>query len=545
MSSFINNLRIKQKLMLILAVVVVSIAVMQAMFLSSLKEELIADIKLSVQSVADVAHGTVKYFHQQQLDGVLTEDQAKQAAITALKGVRYGTDQYIWINDTSPVMVMHPVEPELIGKNLAGVKDANGKAIFVEMVNVVKPTGAGFVEYQWIRPGGDQAIDKISYVEKFDPWGWIIGTGVYVDDVDAAYTQVVVHSLLLFGGTLLVMLAVVLLMSNSIVSQVSTLQAVMDKVAHSKDLTQRVPHVGDNELGVMADSFNEMLAAFEISVNDVLQSVEQLASASEELSVISSQTSEGVTRQHQEIDVIASAMEEMSVSVKEVSGSIEGAGAATEYAQNEAEKGHQVVDDTRSSINGLAEEVERASQVIHGLEKDCENIGTILDVIRGIAEQTNLLALNAAIEAARAGEQGRGFAVVADEVRTLAKRTQDSIEEIEAMIERLQSCSKNAVSVMDVGRKKAKVGVEQISDVAESLNLINDTVSTINSTRAAIAVIASQQASVANEMSSNIINVSGVAETTSQGAQQTSVACADLARLAEELSGITHRFKVS
>ncbi|PIE41845.1 MAG: chemotaxis protein, partial [Gammaproteobacteria bacterium] len=545
MFNLLNNLSIKKKLMLILAVVVFSIAVMQVSFLSSLKKELYEDNKVNVKSAGELAITTVEHFYQQYRNGALTEEQARQQAMATLKAMRYEDDQYVWIIDTTPTVIMNPFKPELIGKNVGGVKDPNGKAIFLEMVNTVKQNGEGFVEYQWMRPGDDQLYDKVSYVKKFDQWDWVVGTGVYVNDINATFTEIAIHAALFFGGVFLLMLAVVILIANSINSRVSVLQTVMKKVAHNKDLTQRAPQMGDNELGAMADAFNEMLATFETSVNDVMQSVERLSSASDELSVISSQTSEGVGRQYQEIEVIASAMEQMSVSVGEVSGNTESAAASTEHAHNEAEKGHQVVNNTRSAINGLAEEVERASEVIHGLEKDCDNIGTILDVIRGIAEQTNLLALNAAIEAARAGEQGRGFAVVADEVRTLAKRTQDSIEEIEAMIERLQTCSKNAVSVMDVGREKATMGVEQISEVAKSLNAINDTVATIKNTSASIALTASEQASVANEMSANILNISNVAEETSRGSEKTSTACAELAHLAEELSGITHRFKVS
>ncbi|PID43918.1 MAG: chemotaxis protein [Gammaproteobacteria bacterium] len=545
MSDYLNKLSIKKKLMLILAVVVFAMAMMQLMFLSSLKTELFEQGKLNSRYALEVAFSAVEHFYQDYRDGVLTEDQARHEAIEALKTIRYGGDQYIFISDMYPKVVMNPHHPEMKGRDVSAVKDPNGKAIFVEMVNEVKRSGQGFVKYQWTRPGGDQPLDKIAYVKGFAPWDWVVGAGTYVDDINTKYNQLAMHAVIFVGGVLLLMLGVIVLLSNSINRQVSSLQRVMKKVADSKDLTQRAPEMGDNELGVMAASFNEMLSIVETSMNDVLQLVEKLVTGSDQLSAISSKTSDNVTRQHKEIDVIASAMEEMSVSVNEVSGNTESAATSTEHAHSEAEKGHQVVSSTKSAINGLAEEVERASQVINGLEKDCENIGTILDVIRGIAEQTNLLALNAAIEAARAGEQGRGFAVVADEVRTLAKRTQNSVEEIEAMVDRLQVCSRNAVSVMGVGREKAQTSVERISEVAECLNVINDSVGAIKNTSASIATTASQQASVANEMSANISSISEVAETTSQGSQETSEACTDLARLADELSQITHRFKVS
>ncbi|PIE43457.1 MAG: hypothetical protein CSA50_04915 [Gammaproteobacteria bacterium] len=545
MSDFLNKLSIKKKLMSILAVVVFAMAMMQLMFLSSLKDELFEQSKLNSQYALEVAFSAVEHFYQDYRDGALTESQAKQEAIDALKTIRYGGDQYIFISDMYPKVVMNPHHPEMTGQDVSMIKDPNGKAIFVEMVNVVKRIGAGFVKYQWPRPGGDRPLDKIAYVKGFTPWGWVVGAGTYIDDINVKYNELAMGAVIFVGGILLFMLVVIVLLSNFINHQVSSLQKVMKKVADSKDLTLRAPEMGNNEIGTMADSFNEMLSIFQTSMNDVLQSVEKLVSGSGQLSAISSQTSEGVTKQYQEIDVIASAMEQMSDSVNEVSGNTENAAASTEHAHNEAEKGHRVVNSTKSAINGLAEEVERASQVINGLEKDCENIGTILDVIRGIAEQTNLLALNAAIEAARAGEQGRGFAVVADEVRTLAKRTQNSVEEIEAMVDRLQVCSRNAVSVMGVGREKAKTSVEQISEVAECLNVINDSVAAIKNTSASIATTASQQAAVANEMSANILSISNVAEATSQGSQQTSAACTDLARLADELSQISHRFKVS
>jgi methyl-accepting chemotaxis protein len=237
-------------------------------------------------------------------------------------------------------------------------------------------------------------------------------------------------------------------------------------------------------------------------------------------------------------------MEEMSSTVHEVSENITETATATEVAYDEASRGAGIAKATKEAIDRLSLQVNQSAEAVNGLEKDSKDIGSILDVIRGIAEQTNLLALNAAIEAARAGEQGRGFAVVADEVRGLAKRTQDSIEEIESMIARLQDRARKTAKEMQDGKNMSIASAEQIASLSISLEKIDSTVAIIKQMSMQIATSAEEQAAVANEISSSITRISGIAESTSGGANQTNISSGELAKLAEKLTAVVTRFVV-
>jgi len=251
-----------------------------------------------------------------------------------------------------------------------------------------------------------------------------------------------------------------------------------------------------------------------------------------------------VHQQQSEVNQVATAMNEMSATVQEVASNASHAAQAAQDASEQAGEGLKVVDHTISSINNLANAVEEASGVINQLESDTDNIGVVLEVIRGISEQTNLLALNAAIEAARAGEQGRGFAVVADEVRTLASRTQESTLEIRSMIESLQSGSTQAVEVMTKGKEQAAISVGHAQKAGESLNGITQAVSSISDMNTQIATAAEEQTAVAEEINQNIVNISQLGEQAVSGAQQTSDASEELARLSNELQMMVGQFRV-
>lgn len=310
------------------------------------------------------------------------------------------------------------------------------------------------------------------------------------------------------------------------------------------DLTVAVDYRGQDELGRVARAFNTMRERFHSMVSQLSSATGQLAAAAEETSAVNVQTSDGIRRQQSETEQVATAMNEMTATVQDVARNAAGAAEAAHAADREAADGRQVLNRTIVVINSLAAEVEKAAEVIGQLEQDSDAIGSVLDVIRAIAEQTNLLALNAAIEAARAGEQGRGFAVVADEVRTLASRTQQSTTEIQVMIEKLQSGAASAVKVMQSGHRQAQEGVSQVALAGNSLESITVAVASINDLNAQIASAAEQQSSVAEEINRNIVIVSGIGEQTSEGAQQTAATSEELAQLAAQLQGMVQQFRI-
>ena len=363
------------------------------------------------------------------------------------------------------------------------------------------------------------------------------------NSTDASYHQMItlVTSLLVGGITFSTLLAYLIIVG--IGKGVTKVEAAANQLAEG-DLRTRVDYTSNDEIGHIANAFNRMAERFGETINQVKDSISQLAAAAEETSVVNAQTTSGINQQQMETSQVATAINEMNATVHEVARNAVAAAQAAQEADNSFSEGKKVVGRIIGAIGELATEVEQSSQVIRELEKESENIGSVLDVIKSIAEQTNLLALNAAIEAARAGEQGRGFAVVADEVRTLAGRTQQSTREIEEMINRLQAGANKAVQVMETGKQKSQVGVEQAAAAGEALETINSAVDRINNMNTQIASAAEEQSSVTEEINRNIVNINQVAEQTAVGAKQTAMASDDLANLAEQLKKLVEQFKV-
>ncbi len=309
------------------------------------------------------------------------------------------------------------------------------------------------------------------------------------------------------------------------------------------DLRARLNAKGKTEFAWVSSSFNTFISKIAQTVNEISATSIQLADASRQLAQITETTERGVEQQLAETTQVATAMEEMTATVQEVARNAVRASEAATAADKEALTGKSIVSQAVDQINELANEVENAATVIHELENDSNSIGEVLSVIQGIAEQTNLLALNAAIEAARAGEQGRGFAVVADEVRTLASRTQNSTLEIQQTIERLQNRAKKAVSVMQNGRSQAASSVDQAASAGESITSISQRIDTITDMNNQIANAAEEQTAVAEEINRNINNISAVSNETSMGARRTSEACHELLKLADYLRDMVGNFK--
>lgn len=378
-----------------------------------------------------------------------------------------------------------------------------------------------------------------------------LGSSVFteLDQKSGEISQGVSRTQQLVGGVTLVALVLGLLIalwtSFGISRPLKKTNAMLKDISEGEgDLTLRLEVRSGDEVGQLAGNFNRFVEKLQGLIGEVAESTEQLAGAAEELSAVTGQSSRGVERQKEETEQVATAMNEMAATVREVARNAEQAATAAGEADAQAASGQQVVEETVGSIQAVATALERAGEVIEGVKAGSETIGTILEVITGISEQTNLLALNAAIEAARAGEHGRGFAVVADEVRTLSQRTQTATEEIRQMIENLKQGVGDSVTAMAASRTGVGEAVARAGSAGEALGRITEAVARITEMNTQIASASEEQTAVSEEINKNVTSIHAVAEETASSSQQASSAAVELARLGERLRGLVAQFQV-
>jgi len=571
MGRFLERLSIRNKIWGMVGLFVVSLLGVSVVDINTVRDVLMSEKRLKTRHLVEAGHSIVAHFHALQQSGQLDEAAAKAAAMAALKSMRYEKTEYFWINDfTAPVpkMVMHPTVPALDGKVLDAAKfncatslqvgldgpiqHTDGKKnLFVAFNEVANQASHGYVTYDWPKPksgGGttDELYPKLSFVMKFEPWGWLVGSGIYIDDVNQAVKVQAMQSIgaVAAVGVLLILLAS--LLAKGITRPLrETIDAMRDIAEGEGDLTKRMDENKAAEIGELAGGFNRFASKIQAALVQVSQSAQRLSTSTSALRAVAEHTAESVRHQVEETDTVSQSVQGMLQRAAEINQSAESAAAAASAADQEANSGTLVVAETIESINAVAVEVKRATGVIHELDDDSRNIGTILETIKGIADQTNLLALNAAIEAARAGEQGRGFAVVADEVRKLAQSTQEATSRIQHMIDKLQAKAIDAVRVMEEGRALVENSVGQAERAGKSLGQITGAVATISEMNLQIATNAMMQNVETDQISSSIATIDQMAEATAADIRSTESAAAELANLLADLQGLIAQFKLA
>ncbi|EXJ11347.1 methyl-accepting chemotaxis protein [Nitrincola nitratireducens] len=374
---------------------------------------------------------------------------------------------------------------------------------------------------------------------------WSLAVALPYEEVMAAALNLRVSLMTAFSITLLVLIVIIVFVSRMIVKPVNATRYALDQIAAGDgDLTQRLNEERQDELGDLARSFNRFVGGVQSIIKQVSDAAIQLGAAAEQLAASSQVTNQQVQQQSHEVTLAATSMTQMAATVTQVAGNAAQAAYAAETCNQSVKDGEVVVKKNANEVGLLAQEVQKAVDVILRLQDDTESIGKVLEVIRGIAEQTNLLALNAAIEAARAGEYGRGFAVVADEVRTLATRTQSSTEEIREIIEQLQNASRRAVDVMHNSYSKANVAVECAEHASHKLQDITGVILTINDMNTQIATATEEQSAVADDVSQTLVRISHSVEQLSSGSSHIASASDGIALLANDLQARVGRFKV-
>ncbi|AFV00566.1 methyl-accepting chemotaxis protein [Simiduia agarivorans] len=390
--------------------------------------------------------------------------------------------------------------------------------------------------------------DRVSVTSVIESGGSKVGT-IYLltslDELKEAVADAVWGAIVtvVVIGVLAAIISFVL--QAGIVGPINSVAEALEDIAGGEgDLTRRLPVNSQDEVGRLSTAFNTFVDKVHGIIADFAETATDLNSQANGLSGTAKETERGVVRQQTEIQQVVTAVREMAAVVGDVASNVSQAAANAEEADKQANAGRAVVSSTVSKIEGLARDIDAAAEVIDKLRAETDSIGSVLDVIRGIAEQTNLLALNAAIEAARAGEQGRGFAVVADEVRTLASRTQSSTQEIQVMIERLQSGAREAVQMMEKGTGQASESVTQAEEASQALDAITGGVGAIKDKTNQIASASEEQSAATREMERNMENIADVARKASEGSIEIATSTARLAEMAARMAKIVKQFKV-
>jgi len=438
------------------------------------------------------------------------------------------------------------VDPALTGevteiKNLFSRYYDVARSLTLEMVE-------GSIEPGDIKARADDMQEALKQLEKaqteFSDAGYRRFAG-NIQDAERASKQALTMGIGLGVLVVLLLVATVLIISSLISTSLSSVVTSLKEVSRGKgDLTRRLESKGKDELGDLVFSFNSFMEKLQAIIREVVDSIAHLSASSGQMTSITVEASEGVQRQKKDIDLLAVAITEMNASAENIAENTTNAARSARDVDKQAVAGSEVVQETAEGIDKLSRDLEDAGNVMATLGKDSENIGSVLDVIKDIADQTNLLALNAAIEAARAGEQGRGFAVVADEVRILASKTQKSAKEIEKMIHSLQDVTKTAVEIMEKGRASARACSKQAVEAGDFLVTITAAVREISETNGGIATAVKQQYAVTEEVSKNITNISEVAEQSADGARMTKKTSDEMKQLADRLNRLVGQFRV-
>jgi len=517
------------------------------------RQRLLNDAKSTLKSYVEVAMTAIKPLYDAAQPG---DEAARAQVIKLLSNITYGTDGYFFGYDSQTVRLFKGNSPEGVGKNFQDNRDPNGVYTNRELVRVAKD-GSHYAQYSSSLPGNEHVlVPKLGYTEYLPKWDMVIGTVVNLDGIEAQVAEVeasvkermqgMILSIVAITFVVLLVIAVIgMLVANTILRPLHLMKANLDDIAAGEgDLTHRLAITSQDELGDLARSFNRFVDKIHAMVRQITDMTFQLTTLVGQVSDQAHRSEQAMERQRHETDQVATAINEMSSAAQEVARSAQGASVAAQKTDEEGQVAKRVVDGSIQQIHALVSDIRSSGSSLDSLQQDVTSIVSVLGVIRSIADQTNLLALNAAIEAARAGEAGRGFAVVADEVRALASRTQQSTQEIQGMIDRLQQGTDEAVQAM---RRSSEAGVgtsEQANQAGESLDAMAQLIGTINSMNAQIASAAEEQTAVAEEINRSVhqiaVAVDNVADETQQGAQTTR----SLAQLGQRLGDLVGQFRI-
>ena len=493
----------------------IAMLVLGVMFyiLPYMEHHLMEEKKSATQGVVEVASSIIASLQEDVKNGQITVENAQKEALKEIRFLKYHGNDYFWVMDSEPKILTHGVSDDLIGKNVGDIKGPDGNLLFVEMVKAVKAKGATLYSYQWAKPGIAQPVDKVSYLKLNKEWDWIVGSGIYVDDVKADVAQMRWQIL---GGTLLLSLLIISFawfVSRRIKIALDKAISVSEKIA-SGDLTVHIEVESEDETGLLLASLKEMNEGLSRIVGEVRTGADSIATATEQIAAGNTDLSQRTEEQASALEETASSMEELTSTVKQNADNAQQANQLSISASGVAVKGGEVIT--------------RVVRTMESITDSSRKISDIIGVIDGIAFQTNILALNAAVEAARAGEQGRGFAVVAAEVRSLAQRSAAAAKEIKTLIE-------DSVNKVQDGSKLVEEAGHTTQEIVTSIKRVTDIM-------AEISAASLEQSSGIEQVNTAITQMDDVTQQNAALVEEAAAAAESLEEQAQQMVQVVSRF---
>lgn len=522
-------------------------------FMDSYRKSLFSDFDNQAKTEVETAISMLQFIYERHQKGEISLEEAKKLGADQLRSLKFGKDGYFWADTTEGVNVVLLGKPSE-GKSRIDMQDKKGKYLIREIIEKGKQPGGGYTDYWFPKAGSDTPLPKRGYSILFQPFSWVIGTGNYVDDLDAMVNQAADENKknLRHGIMLIVAATVCIIILITVVSVIVTKRLLRVLGTEPEELAEIAIRVAEGDLTVQLDNGRSgvyeamrfMMENLRQIMGKVNDGAIQISSASVELNSNAERTATASHQVVSQAETVATASEEMSSTSQDIANNCHQAAESSRQASMTATSGSEIVRNTVNGMNRIAEKVKSSAIVVEQLGTRSDQIGEIVATIEDIADQTNLLALNAAIEAARAGEQGRGFAVVADEVRALAERTTKATKEISQMIKNIQTETRQAVKAMEEGVGEVESGTQEASRSGRALEEILERINDVTMQISQIATAAEEQTATTQEISNNIQQISGVVSGEAKNSQEISSSSADLSKLSVELQDLVRKFRL-